>query len=1037
MSLSNELISEFAKLTKNEKQTSVETTVNGTIVEYNGDKYVRLDGSDLLTPIQTTSSIKNDDRVVVLIKNHTATVMGNMTSPSIGDANIKDIVDQITEVEILVADKVSTEDFDAEVGRIEYLIADNVTIKETITANSALIVDLTADNVIVKEQLKANEASIKSLNANKLNVTTAKATYATITDLEATDATIYNLESTYAAFEIATTNRLSAIDARIDNLDVGYATIADLDVERARIDVLEAGMMGVDSAYIKELQADIANINTLIFGSATGDVIQSSFSNAIIAQLGNAQIKSAMIESVSADKITAGDIITNNVKVRSDDGKLIISDETIQISDNSRVRVQVGKDSSNDYSINIWDADGNLMFSEGGITDSAIKDAIIRNDMVSDTANISAHKLNIDSLFEEINGSNKTIKSSKIYLDSEGQTLDVAFVDMGTYIGTINNKVTSQGTSISVMQGQIANKIWQQDIDDVSEELNTKYSSLEQNVDGIYTMVSTHDVDIGGLTKRVAIAEASIETQSSEIAMKVSKTEFKAMSEQLDIFGRNFIIRRDELYDTYVVASGEILDCETSYNSATMLEPIRVVAGETYTFSKNESSSGYYFRWAWYDENMTVLGRNANDGNNFQWIAPDNAAYVIVSYPYVNNANVKMEKGDTATKYSPAIEDMNDAVDEKLSNYPTTVEMNSAITLSKESVISSVSKTYTTKTELENLKIGGRNLIKNSDFSKGLNKWVSVGVTTTVEEDDVHGVCIKIVSTDIGSSNSRIYPSTTDNFTHVLGKYTVSFYAKADTVTTMQTNVAGGNAGICNYSLSTSWAKFTHSYDASAGSITFWPNEANTTIYLAKIKLEYGDKATDWTPAPEDMATADDLAEVQSSTALVETRVNAAESVIQQLSDSISTLVTDGNGESLMVQTENGWTFSTGYIESVMNTASENLIGLMDEMGDTKLAVNALEQAVTDLGVLNDYVKIGTYENEPCIELGESDSDFKLLITNTRIMFMEGSGVPAYLNNQSLFIKKAVIEEELQQGQFVWKARANGNLGLIWKGAAN
>ena len=52
-------------------------------------------------------------------------------------------------------------------------------------------------------------------------------------------------------------------------------------------------------------------------------------------------------------------------------------------------------------------------------------------------------------------------------------------------------------------------------------------------------------------------------------------------------------------------------------------------------------------------------------------------------------------------------------------------------------------------------------------------------------------------------------------------------------------------------------------------------------------------------------------------------------------------------------------------------------------------------------------------------------------------MFREGSGVPAYFNNQSMHIKKAVIEEELQQGGFMWKVRANGNLGLVWKGASS
>lgn len=114
-----------------------------------------------------------------------------------------------------------------------------------------------------------------------------------------------------------------------------------------------------------------------------------------------------------------------------------------------------------------------------------------------------------------------------------------------------------------------------------------------------------------------------------------------------------------------------------------------------------------------------------------------------------------------------------------------------------------------------------------------------------------------------------------------------------------------------------------------------------------------------------------------------------------------------------------------------------------DESGNYKLAIsaesimyalNGKQHSIADIGRLGEYVHIGTYEGEPCIELGEGDSDFKLIITNTRIMFMEGTSVPAYINNQSLHITKAVIEEEIQQGEFVWKVRANGNMGLMWKG---
>lgn len=163
-------------------------------------------------------------------------------------------------------------------------------------------------------------------------------------------------------------------------------------------------------------------------------------------------------------------------------------------------------------------------------------------------------------------------------------------------------------------------------------------------------------------------------------------------------------------------------------------------------------------------------------------------------------------------------------------------------------------------------------------------------------------------------------------------------------------------------------------------------------------------------------------------------RVSVAETLIQQLSDSISMIVTDENGSSLMTQTESGWTFSMAEINTALNDVSNSLDTLQQGVGDTSNTVNVLEQAVADLGVLAEYIKVTTYEGEPCIELGDLESDFKLLITNTRIMFLEGSGVPAYINNQSLYINKAVVKEEMQQGGFVWKVRSNGNMGLMWKG---
>lgn len=318
-----------------------------------------------------------------------------------------------------------------------------------------------------------NRMAADLLVANRVIATKVDAKY-----VQSHAITTDNLDAIQANITSAVIQEVESDFVRTDSLDAIQAQIKDAVIEDLDVDFVTTEQLEAINAQIGLLDTDIAGINTLIFGSATGDVIQTSFANAVIAQLGDAQIKSAMIQDVSASKITAGDIITNNVRVMSEDGSLLISDETMQISDENRVRVQIGKNANGDYSINIWDADGNLMFSQGGITDSAIKSAIIRNNMVSDTANISAHKLDIDSLFEEINGSTNTIKATQIYLDDEEQTLDVSFKKMSTTVNKYSETIQSQGTQIEVVQGQITNKVWQQDITQAINTLEIGASNL-------------------------------------------------------------------------------------------------------------------------------------------------------------------------------------------------------------------------------------------------------------------------------------------------------------------------------------------------------------------------------------------------------------------------------------------------------------------------------------------------------------------------------------------------------------------------------
>lgn len=254
MALSNELISQFVKVTNDSVEAKTETTVYGTIVEFNGTNYVKLDGSDLLTPISTTANTKPGERVTVMIKNHTATVTGNISSPSarIADVNdIKDAADKITEFEIVLANKVDTEELNVQIGRIDDLVSDNVRIKDSLTANEADIDNLQTNVLNVTERLTAAEAEIENLKVNSLDAETINSTFATISDLEATNADVHNLEATYGEFASLTTNKFTSIDATIKNLEADSLSVED--IEGRTVNVLEQAVadLGVLAEYIK------------------------------------------------------------------------------------------------------------------------------------------------------------------------------------------------------------------------------------------------------------------------------------------------------------------------------------------------------------------------------------------------------------------------------------------------------------------------------------------------------------------------------------------------------------------------------------------------------------------------------------------------------------------------------------------------------------------------------------------------------------------------------------------------------------------
>ena len=269
MGLSNDLLSQFAKVTNDKSKKKEETVVYGTVIEYSGSMHVKLDGSDLVTPMESTTHAKPGDSVRATIKNHAATATGNLSSPSALNDDLNNVSNEVTKVNTLVANKVDTHVLKADIATVESLIADEATIAE-LKATNANINNLVANNIEAEvarvESLQAQYAKIEDLNAENLN---------------ATNATIYNLRATYADFEETTTKKLSAVDASINNLETEKLSATDADIKYATIDFTNIGKAAMEYFYstsglIKNVTVGDQKITGNLIGvTISGDLIDA------------------------------------------------------------------------------------------------------------------------------------------------------------------------------------------------------------------------------------------------------------------------------------------------------------------------------------------------------------------------------------------------------------------------------------------------------------------------------------------------------------------------------------------------------------------------------------------------------------------------------------------------------------------------------------------------------------------------------------------------------------------------------------------
>lgn len=224
-----------------------------------------------------------------------------------------------------------------------------------------------------------------------------------------------------------------------------------------------------------------------------------------------------------------------------------------------------------------------------------------------------------------------------------------------------------------------------------------------------------------------------------------------------------------------------------------------------------------------------------------------------------------------------------------LGNYATQTWTQSQIKSTADSINLSVSKV---QTNLDNMQIGSRNYMKNSSTP------VKVGV-------------------DWGTDRYVILPTY---LTEAVGKLT--FSAKISDLTD---NTSGkisigmctpnnANIGYGTRDVQIVDSTLTVTFDIPSdmsdrtciyiyGNSGTWDGSATGHLTINDYKLERGNKATDWTPAPEDMATEVQFSQLQLTVNGIQGTVQnkADQSQITQLADQITSVVGDVSANSSQI----------------------------------------------------------------------------------------------------------------------------------------
>lgn len=909
-------------------------------------------------------------------------------------------------------------------------LGENITtLTETMKVDYARKTELTEAEASLQAQIKKNATEISSTvsKVEKIDETANNAAgLAATAQSKAADAKAAAEQAAQEATAAQTKANEASLAAQTaqSNADTAKAaaknaqSVADkaktdlaeaqknLDTVKGRVDATEGDIAKAQKAVTtaqaaaEKAQSDANAAATK--ASSAQDVADAAKANASLAQTAANQ---------ASAKAEAAQTIANEAKVNASDAQEKAADAVKTAGDAKTAANNAAQTASDAQDV------ANAAKANATAAQAAADDAKKKSDQAA--ADLVTAKKNLEEVSGRVDSTAEEVEAAKTAVATAQAAADKAKADAATAQSTANTAKTNASNAQKA-----------------ADTAKTAADNAQKAADDAQKVADKAQDDVNALTKRVVNAETSIKQNSEAIALRATKEEVTTAIGDIKVGGRNLLLNSNFLNGTFGWNTEEHCKIAVGPNSTLNEENAYVLAiantgtGRAYNNSridkyhlaktqytlqfkyKTDDSSPVTFRVGVADTGYIIGNITAPADNTWRkftatYTAPMTGSLTIRITSGTGRILIgvpKLEYGNKATDWTPAPEDFQDDATTKANNALASAKTyaDAQIKVTADGINQNVTKKF------DDLQIGGRNYAVGtsnewSEYwmpSAGVNicrDVTKIVVPDTFKKGDVFTTSIEIEWSGFKSSEGTFKLWTqgssdgTWNKINPFAAHLAYIGTESGSWLFKVTNTWDGEA--TNYIVG-----FRCDYSSGTGKIRW-----------RRLKAEAGNKATDWTPAPEDLATADNvndkLTELrQEVNSNIEQTGEAIKSSVYEkvyLKDDVDTLLSSVNTE--VEQTKTSWQVTFNQLVKQLNDYSDGSDAAFDE--------------------IRKYIRF----EDGNILLGNSSSPLILRIRNDRIQFLQNGYEVAYISDQRMYNTTCEIINQLRIADSAWTVETNSN----------